>query len=398
MTGTGGAIDVAVVRAATPGCERSTFLLSAGSSLPTTATLEATIGHLRREAEVGGYAAADEVAPLLEQGRSDLATLVGGRADEVAMVPSDTVAFVKAWWGWVVGGNVPRGSVVLVDRLSYHSHYAALLQTQAIAGFEIEVLPSLPDGTVDLAAAVIGERVSVVCATMIGTHSGNVNPIEQLGRATATAGVPLFVDACQALGQLRLDVRELGCQVLTATGRKFLRAPRGTGLLWVDGALVDRFQPPGVDGTSTEWGIDGMTTRPGIGRFVEYEVSYAALVGMAAAAGQAVALGMPTVEARVTALAERLRTSLAAIDGVTVHDTAARRCGIVTFSIAGTSAADVVAAAERAAIRVNESTATWAALDMAAKGLARIVRASPHYFNTEEELDRLVDVVAGLGR
>jgi len=203
-------VDVDAARAATPGCERAAFLLSAGSSLPTSTTLEASIAHLRREAEIGGYAAADEVAPVLEQGRHDLATLVGGTPDEVVMMPSDSVAFVKAWWGWVLGGNVPRGAIVLVDRLSYHSHYAALVQTQALGGFEIRVLPSLPDGTVDVAQVVIDESVAAACVTMVGTHSGNVNPVEAIGRLTAAAGVPLFLDACQALGQLELDVRQLG--------------------------------------------------------------------------------------------------------------------------------------------------------------------------------------------
>jgi hypothetical protein len=130
---------------------------------------------------------------------------------------------VKAWWGWVVGGNVPDGGVVLVDRLTYHSHYAALVQTQAIADFDIRVMPSLPDGTVDLAALVVGDDVSVVCATMVGTHCGNVNPIAEIG--AAATGVPVFVDGCQALGQLEIDVRALGCHVFTGTGRKFSAWP-----------------------------------------------------------------------------------------------------------------------------------------------------------------------------
>jgi cysteine desulfurase / selenocysteine lyase len=185
--------------------------------------------------------------------------------------------------------------------------------------------------------------------------------------------------------------------VFTGTGRKYLRGPRGSGVLWVAGDLIDRFTPPGLDGSSTAWTTDGLRIRPGMGRFVEYETSYASLVGLAHAAEQAVETGMPAIEDRVTALGEHLRTGLAAIPGVAVHDTAPRRCGIVTFTVDGLSAAEVVAAATRRNIRINASTASWATLDMEAKGLDSVVRASPHAFNTHDELDELVELVGTLG-
>lgn len=391
--------DLDAWRAATPGCHDRTFLLSAGSSLPTSETLDAVVGHLRLEAEIGGYAAADRVVDVLERGRSDLAALVGGDADEIALVPSDSVGWVKAWWGWVVGGNVPRGSTVLVDRLCYHSHFAALDQTRHFGEFAIGLLPSLDDGTVDVDALHIGDEVSAVCVTMVGTHSGNVNPVAAVGRATEATGVPMFVDACQAVGQLHLDVGELGCQVLTGTGRKFLRGPRGSGLLWVARDVVDRFVPPGIDATSTAWSTDeGMRIGPGVRRFEEYEVAYASMVGLSVAARQARAIGTEVIERRVVGLGEQLRHTLASIDGVQVRDTAAHRCGIVTFTVDGVRSADIVAAASRADVIVNESTAVWAALDMDAKHTPTVVRASPHYFNTEAELDRLAEIVDGLRR
>ena len=317
----------------------------------------------------------------------------------MALVPSDSVAWVKSWWGWVVGGNVPRGAAVLIDRMTYHSHFAALAQTSVFAGFTIRVAPSLSDGTVELDALHIDDDVTALCVTMIGTHSGNVNPVADIGRAAAAAGVPMFVDACQALGHLTLDVSELSCHVLTSTGRKFLRGPRGSGMLWVSRDIVDRFDPPGIDATSTSWtSAAGVHIDAGVRRFGEYETSFASMVGLAAAARQARAIGVDAIEPRVVALAERLRSSLAGVDGVQVRDTAARRCAIVTFTVEGVASGDVVAMAQRAGVIVNESSAAWAALDMDAKHTPTVVRASPHYFNTDAELDRLVDVVAGLRR
>lgn len=394
-----GGIDVELVRSETPGIDESAFLLSAGSSLPSRATLGASIEYLEREARIGGYAAADEVDGVLRQARRDLAVLVGGQEGEVALTTSDTVAWIKAWWGWVMGGNVPGGSTVLVDRLSYHSHYAALVQTQQIGGFSIRVAPSLPDGTVDLAELAIDDHIATVCMTMIGTHCGNVNPVAEVGALAAASGAPMFVDGCQALGHLCVDVRSLGCQVFTATGRKYLRAPRGTGMLWVAGEVAGRFSPPGIDGTSTDWSPEsGLSVHPGVGRFEEYEVSYAAMVGLANAAAEARSIGIDAIEARVLALADRLRGALAAIPGVVVRDTAERRCGIVTFTVDGTAPDAVVAAARAEGVIVNPSSATWAALDMHAKHLTQVVRASPHYFNTEGEVDRLVAVVGALPR
>jgi selenocysteine lyase/cysteine desulfurase len=394
-----GSIDVEAVRAATPGCGEQVFLLSAGSSLPTAETLERVVGYLRREAEVGGYAAAEEIVGELVQARHDLAALVGGAPHEMALAASDTAAWTKAWWGWVAGGNVPAGSTVLVDRLIYHSHYAALVATAPMAGFEIQLMPSLADGTLDIDALEVSQEVSAICATMIGTHCGNVNPISELGAKAEAAGIPMFLDACQAIGQMELDVASLGCHVLTATGRKFLRAPRGTGMLWVAAGIVDRFRPPGIDATSSGWTAEaGLDVHPGIARFEEYEVAYAAMVGLASAVSQARTLGMASIEARVRQLADDLRDGLAALPAVSVTDLAERRSAIVTFQVEGVSPADVVAAASRDRIVINESTAVWAALDMDAKGLSHVVRASPHYFNTHDELDQLIRCVARLTR
>lgn len=377
------------------------FLNSAGSSIPTAETLDAVIGHLRREAEVGGYLAADEVVPTLAQARVDLAALIGGEDSEIALAISDSAGWVKAWWGWVLGGNIPAGSVVLTDRLSYHSHDAALRQTQAFREFEVAIMPSLDDGTVDVAAlaAVIDERVAVLNVTMVGTHSGNVNPVDRIGAVARAAGVPMFVDGCQALGHLEVDVRALGCSVFTGTGRKWMRAPRGTAMLWVAAEIADRFEPPGVDSNTSTWSADrGLVLNPGMAKFEEFESSVAAQVGMAVAAKQALELGTATIEGQVVPRADRLRAELREIDGVTVHDNAERVCGIVTFSVHGSTPAEVVKVAADHGATINSTGASWATPDLQAKGLTQVVRVSPHTFNTDDEVHRVVEAVHSLRR
>ncbi len=206
------------------GLSRPGIPLIGGASLASSRTLEAVVAHLRREAEIGGYTAAEEAAPVIASARSNLAELVGGRLDEVALTAATPQRGSRHGGVGSAGGNVARGGAVLVDRFAYLSHFAAIAETARLGAFDVKVLPSLPDGTINLAATAIDAGTSVVVATMVPTHCGNVNPIADLGQLCAAAGVPLFVDACQAVGQLHLDITELGCDVLTGTGRKFLRA------------------------------------------------------------------------------------------------------------------------------------------------------------------------------
>jgi cysteine desulfurase / selenocysteine lyase len=391
--------DVDAARRATPGCTDRAFLNNAGAALPTQQTLDAVFEHLKLESRIGGYAAGDAVTETLDQCRGDLAQLVGGKPNEVAISGSDTASWTKAMWGWVAGGNVPAGATVYVDRLSYHSHYSALFQLQQLASFEIKVLPANPDGTIDLTqlAEVDATNIALVSATMIGTHCGNVADIEPIGAWCKSLGVPLFLDGCQALGHFPLDVRALGCSVFTGTGRKWLRAPRGTGMLWVADELIERFSPPGTDATNTVWNTDGsMRITARMNRFEEFETPVASYVGLASAASQALELGIDSTGQRVRMLADQFRSNLTSIPRVTVHDTAPDRCGIVTFTIDGITPGEVVAAAAANDASISTSSATWATLDMTAKALDQVVRVSPHYYNTDAELGRVLDAVQTL--
>jgi cysteine desulfurase / selenocysteine lyase len=391
--------DVDAARRATPGCSDVAFLNNAGAALPTQETLDAVFEHLNLESRIGGYAAGDAVIETLAQGRADLAQLVGGKPNEIAISGSDTASWTKAIWGWVAGGNIPANATVFVDRLSYHSHYSALFQLQQLVPFTIKVLPANPDGTIDLTqlAHVDTTNVALVSATMIGTHCGNVADVAPIGAWCKSLGVPLFLDGCQALGHFQVDVRALGCSVFTGTGRKWLRGPRGTGMLWVAEEFIERFSPPGTDATNTVWNTDGsMRITAKMNRFEEFEAPIASYVGLASAAKQALKLGVDATGDRIRMLADQFRADLQTIDRVTVQDAAPNRCGIVTFTVDGTAPGDVVAAAAKNNASISASSATWATLDMSAKSLDQVVRVSPHYYNTTEELGRVLEAVGTL--
>jgi cysteine desulfurase / selenocysteine lyase len=383
-----GAIDVEAERALTPGCATVAHLNNAGAALPTAPTVDAVVEHLRLEAERGGYEAAAMVAGRLSALRSSAARLIGARDGEVVVTGSDTQGWAKALWGFALGGGVAEGSRLLADRISYDSHYLGLLQVCELTGATIEVVASTDRGTLDLgalAAALDPGRVALASLTHIGTHRGLINPVEEAGAACRQAGVPLFLDACQSIGQIPVDVGRIGCDVATATGRKWLRGPRGTGLLFVSAGFAERLKPPGIGAEGALWeDADHYRLRPGTERFAEFEGPVAAHLGLGVAIDHALDIGIDTIAERVVHLGERLRTDLGAIDGVDIHDGGVDRSGIVTFTSAH--------------INVSVSEAPWARLDMAAPNPGAVVRASPHYYNTEAELDRLVDVVTTVAR
>ncbi len=208
--------------------------------------------------------------------------------------------------------------------------------------------------------------------------------------------MPFFVDVCQSVGQLAVDVDAVGCDVLTATGRKWLRGPRGTGFLYVRKDFAERLRPPGISEASARWlDPDRYELRAGAARFFEFEAPIAAQLGLGVAVEHALGLGLEAIAGRVGAQGEALRRGLAAVDGVEIHDGGVRRSGIVTFTATGVAPELVAQNARRpSGINVSVSTSPWALLDMTAPRPTSVVRASPHYYNTDAELDRLVEVVA----
>jgi selenocysteine lyase/cysteine desulfurase len=394
-------LDVAAERAATPGCATVVHLNSAGAALVTTATLTTVVDHLELEATTGGYEAAAAVSDRVAGVAASAARLLGAQPHEVALTGSDTEGWTKALWGLALGGGLPAGSRILVDRQTYDSHYMGLLQVGQVAGTSLQVVPAVPDGTIDLEAlgAELGAGdVALVSATHVGTHRGLVNPVEEVGDRCRQAGVPFFLDACQSIGQLPVDVGRIGCAVATGTGRKWLRGPRGTGLLYVRSDLVDSLTPPGLDGSSARWeDADHYRLQPGAARFTPFESPVALQLGLGTAVDHVLALGIDAIAAQVGRIAEYLREELAAVEGVRVHDGGARRSGIVTFTVDGVAPSQVKAAAGAVGINIWVTGAGAALFDMGGSRPESVVRASPHYISTEEECARLVEVVSGLG-
>lgn len=381
----------------TPGAAQRIFLDSAGSSLPPTPVLDTVVGHLRREAEVGGYRAAAERAADVDRVRTSLGRLLGAPAHSIVLTDSAT----RAWTQFFYAVPLRSGDRILLTGAEYASNAVAALHRAARTGARVEVVPSAPDGQVDLQAlaGLLDERVKLVSLVHVPTNSGLVNPVRPVADLAHAYGAVVLLDACQSVGQLDLDVTALGVDALSGTGRKWLRGPRGTGFGYLHPRWITAWEPPVIDLYGATWEApDRYRLRDDAGRFELWESDVAGRLGLGAAVDYLLALGPAAVQEAVLGSAHRLRGALAMIEGVRVTDPGRQHCGIVSFTVDGWRADAVRDALAAHEVTVTVSRRPSTLLDMQARGLTAVVRASPHYFVRPEQIDAAVRAVAGIAR
>jgi cysteine desulfurase / selenocysteine lyase len=387
-------LDVEQLRSETPGVSGVVHFNNAGSALPPNVVLETTIGHLRREAAIGGYEAAAEAAPRLEAVYTSVAKLLNGSAREIAIVENAT----KAWDAAVYSFPFAEGDRVLTGRAEYASNAIAFLQLQKQHNLDVVLIDDDEHGQIDLniLEQELQGGAAMVSIVQSPTNGGLINPAAAVGELCQRHGAFFMLDACQAAGQLPLDVQALQCDALSATGRKFLRGPRGTGFLYVRDEWISRLTPACLDLHSATWTTP--TTyeiADNASRFENWECNYAGKLGLGAAVDYALALGVENTWPRVTMLADRLRAGLQEIPGVAVHDKGIVRGGIVTFAVEGMPSDQVSQRLRVDGINTSVSPALYAQYDLPARGLSDLVRASVHYYNTNEEIDRVLASLTG---
>ena len=385
-------LDKQALRADLNSAPDCTHLNSAGASLMPRCVLEAQVAHLELEAAVGGYEAERLRLDEIEAVYQSVARLLNCEAREIALVENATVGWMMAFYA------IPfqPGDRILTAEAEYASNYLAYLQVTRNTGAIVEVIPSNAAGEVDVDALrdMLDERVRLISVTHIPTNGGLVNPIEKIGIVAREHDILYLVDACQSAGQLPLDVERIGCDLLSATGRKYLRGPRGVGFLYVSDRVLDSLHPPMIDLFSADWvEVDRYELRADARRFENWENNYSARLGLGRAVDYALDIGIENIAAEVDRLAARLRDLLAAIPGVEVHDIGRHKCGIVTFSIDGVDADEVETRLREANILVSVSSPSSTLIDARRRQLPVLVRASVHCFNLDEELDRCVDRV-----
>lgn len=375
--------DIARFRAETDGVQNVIHFNNAGASLPSNNVRDAVIDFLKEESIIGGYEIQMKRADELDAAYDSIARLINGRRNEIAIVENATAAWSAAFQAidW------KEGDEIICNRPDYASNYLSYLHHPKKP--KIKVIPNNGEGDEDLEAfeKLFTSKTKLVSITHMPTNSGHLAPVEEIGKICKQKGVLFLLDACQTVGQYPIDVEKIQCDMLSATGRKYLRAPRGTGFLYVRGSLLPKLTPYTIDLHSATWtGEHSYTIRDDARKFENWEGNRANQVGLKVAADYAYEAGMENVWQRVQTLAKQLREGMSEMDHLHLQDQGTNLGGIVSFTVDGMVAPDVMFWLLDRGVNLSWNGVPNTYLDMTAKGLKEIVRACVHYYNTEEEV------------
>lgn len=386
--------EIDAQRAITPGTAHVSHFNHAGASLPPQPVIDAQLGHLELESTIGGYEAAAEAIAAEEAVYGSIASFIGAKSTEIARADHATIAWCSGFWSL----PMEAGQRILTVEAEYGANAVSFLRARDRYGIRIEVLPSDDSGQVDLDAldATLGPDVAVVAVTHVPTNGGLINPAAEIGVLTKAAGVPYLLDACQSAGQIALDVDELGCDMLSVTGRKYLRGPRGSGFLYASEDILPRLNTDHPDHHSAHWvEPDRYELQPDARRFEYWEFNHAAWLGLGAAVDHAASIGIHRIEATVRTRAEELRACLRE-NGFEPKDLGEHRSGIVTTTCPGIDPFDVKRALGAKKINISVAGRNSTLWDAARRDLPPLLRLSVHYLTTPEEIDQAVSALTDI--
>jgi len=386
-------------RSETPGCAHRIHFNNAGAALMPRPVIDAITEHIALESEIGGYEAADARESAIEAVYADIAQLINGEPRNVAIVANATAGFIQS----ISSFDFAPGDVIVTTKSDYTSYQIQYLSLSKRLGVEIVHADDLPEGGVDpesVRALASNPRCKLVHVSWIPTHSGLVQDAVGVGEVCDAIGVPYLVDACQAVGQLPIDVRRLRCDYLSVTARKFLRGPRGIGFLFVSDRALERGDYPlFVDMRGAQWtGTSQFVVADSAMRYEDWEFPYALVLGLGAAVRYARRVGIELAHERAWALAAALRNHLAQLDGVRILDRGARRSAIVTAEFSGVDAKELVDPLRQRGINTAASLRWFGLLDFSERDVVSALRLSPHYYNSNEEILAVTGAIEELVR
>lgn len=384
-------MNIQQLRADTPACEQLIHFNNAGASLPTLQVSKAIKDYLDFEANNGGYETAEIFKPQTDLFYGLAAELIGAHARNIAYTTSATDGYGR------VLASIPfkAGDTILTTTNDYVSNQLSFMALRQRFGLQIVLCKNEPSGQLDLdnlRAKLQHYQPKLVAITHIPTNSGLVQPMREIGQIVAESGCLYIADVCQSLGQMEVKATDIKADFMTGTFRKFLRGPRGAGLLYVsDRALEMGLSPFSLDSRAATWtSPESFVLSADAKRYEYWEISYALQMGSVAALKYLLALGIENVALRNKQLSTLLRAELAENRKIKLLDRGNTLCNIITFNVDGHSMPEVHAHLKKHKINASVSTITGAQIDFTEKKVDGAVRLSPHYYNTIEEIERVV--------
>jgi selenocysteine lyase/cysteine desulfurase len=358
-------------------------LNTAGAGLMSEPVAEAMIECVRREVADGAYETERHYDAILQQEvYQRLGELLGAPVDDLALFDSAT----RAWWSVVSRLDLGPQDRIWVTPYEYAGNLIAFFALRDRTGCRIETIPLGPGGDLDLdwIAATISDRVALVSVTHIPSGCGIVTPVAEIGRILAPYRCWYAVDACQSVGQWPLDVAEIGCQLLTGAGRKFLCGPRGTGFAYVAPELRAALRPEATDlhvsrvGSPTEVVVEDRSARA----LELAERSTAAVLGLHEALGRQLKGGLYPERETI----EALHATVGGLPGVELLAPGAEQSGILSFRHASVPAARIQQQLADRGINVWKISGDHTPLYHAARGVDTAVRASVHHYTSPDQV------------
>lgn len=387
-------MNIDLLRKQTPGCKGKIHFNNAGASLMPQPVIDSMIEHIHLEAVLGGYESADLKAKEIAGFYDSTAQLLNCSANNIAFTSSATNSFSRAL------SCIPfsEGDSILLANEDYISNQIAFLSLQKKYNLKILRAKSLKAGGVDvedMKRLMDIHHPKLVSLTHVPSNTGLIQPVEEVGKLCEEKNIYYLVDACQSVGQIPVDVQKIRCDFLSATMRKFLRGPRGAGFLYVSDKIINqKLEPLFIDMRGADWiSADQYSPRMDARRFEEWELPYALVLGSKAAIDYANAIGLEKIKERNAYLCNRLRNGISEINGLRLLDLGPEQSSIITVEISGQKAQDVLHGLRHENINTSVGYRSFALIDFEAKDVEWALRISPHYYNTDEEVDILISAL-----
>ncbi len=370
------------------------FLNSAGSSLSPAVVNKRVKKHLDLEEKVGGYSAAEMMEEEILLFYQEASQLIGCRSENIAFTNNATDSYLRALFSF----DYKVDDVIITTDDDYASNHIHFISLRNSYGIKVLRIANLENGDLDIdhfKELISKHHPKLIAITHVPTNSGLVQNVKEIGETAYNSNIPFLLDACQSIGQLTLDVQELKCDFLSATGRKFLRGPRGTGFLYVsDRMLESNTIPLMIDGKGAIWNkVDNYRVIEGAKRYEMWEKSYALQLGLMEAIKYANEIGLDQIEAYSAKLMKQFRENLTGLKGINLYDGGRQKCNILTLQKEGKSMDEIQNVLTQNQIFHSVSEKEWGFIDFSKKGVEWVIRLSPHYFNTFDEIDKASEII-----